>query len=212
MLRYLYGRDLAKEPALADAMFRDRADQFARRLGWDVQVDHRGWERDQYDALDPLYVIWQGPDGGHQGSARFLPTTGRTMVNDHFLHLTDGVAFQSPLIWECTRFCLAPGAGRQIASRLMLGGAELMAAFGVDHFVGVFDQIMLRVYRGIGSVPDVLGTDGAGDARAISVGLWTYDAANHAALRDRAGISDRDCADWFDAAFGQLAEPLRMAS
>jgi N-acyl-L-homoserine lactone synthetase len=38
----------------------------------------KGQERDRYDDLNPLYVIWQEHDGRHAGSMRFLPTTGRT--------------------------------------------------------------------------------------------------------------------------------------
>ena len=110
MLRYLYGDQLCNYPKLADSMFRDRAAQFHERLGWDVTVDDRGWERDEYDDLNPLYVIWETEDGSHGGSMRFLPTTGQTMVNDHFVDLMDGVELQSPFIWECTRFCLNPNA------------------------------------------------------------------------------------------------------
>ncbi len=85
MLRYLYADDLHRFPKLADTMFRDRAHQFRDRLNWDVTVGADGHERDAYDALNPLYVIWQGADGRHGGSMRFLPTTGRTMVEDHLL-------------------------------------------------------------------------------------------------------------------------------
>lgn len=42
MLRYIYGTDLHTCPALRDAMFRDRADQFKTRLGWEVSVDATG--------------------------------------------------------------------------------------------------------------------------------------------------------------------------
>ena len=90
MLRYVYADDIHHFPRLADSMFRDRADQFATRLGWDVQVDGHGHERDDYDALNPLYVIWEGPDGRHRGSMRFLPTTGRTMINEHFTDVLGG--------------------------------------------------------------------------------------------------------------------------
>ena len=110
MIRYIYAADLHKHPTLAQSMFRDRADQFKTRLGWAVSIDAHGEERDAYDAMNPLYVIWEQPDGRHGGSMRLLPTTGRTMVNDHFSHLTDGVHIQSPAIWECTRFCLARGS------------------------------------------------------------------------------------------------------
>ena len=150
MIRYLYADQLPDEPDLARSMFQDRAAQFAMRLGWDVRITSEGEERDQYDALNPLYVIWQGEDGRHGGSMRFLPTVGRTMVNEHFLHLTNGVRIESPLIWECTRYCLAPGAGPQVAAALILAGGEILQGFGLTHFVGVFDARMIRIYRRIG--------------------------------------------------------------
>ncbi len=112
MLRYIYANDLDQFPALQKSMYRDRADQFKTRLGWDVTVNDAGEERDNYDDLNPLYVIWQKPDGSHGGSMRFLPTTGPTMVNDHFSHLTSGGPITSPLIWECTRFALPAMPGR----------------------------------------------------------------------------------------------------
>lgn len=201
MLRYIYAEDLPRHPKLEESMFRDRATQFRDRLKWDVNVDDKGWETDEYDALNPLYVIWQRADGSHGGSMRFLPTTGQTMVNDHFLHLTQGVAIQSPLIWECTRFCLAPDADGRIAAALMAGGGELMRAFDVTHFVGVFDQRMKRIYRHIGAIPDVLGEDGEGRSR-IAVGLWHFDPANRVRVLERAQISSAMSEHWFRQSFG----------
>jgi acyl homoserine lactone synthase len=211
MLHYIYADDLHRLPVLRDSMFRDRADQFGRRLRWDVTVDARGWEQDEYDRLNPLYIIWADAAGRHGGSARFLPTTGQTMVNDHFLHLTGGVAFRSPFIWECTRFCLAPGADHRTASALMAGGGEVMRAFGIDHFVGVFDHVMMRVYRGIGAVPDVLGTDPVRGRGGLSVGLWTYDPTTRDRLFARAGLTAELSDFWFNRSFG-TAQPHRMTA
>lgn len=198
MLRYLYGTDLQSHPLLAETMFRDRARQFAGRLGWEVQVDADGRERDAYDARDPLYAIWQMPDGRHGGSMRFLPTTGRTMVNDHFRHLTAGRPIRSPLIWECTRFCLAPRAESRVAGALMAACGEIMQGFALSHLVGVFDARMVRIYRLIGAEPEVLGSAGAGRDR-ISVGLWSYAGADKARVYARAGISEAQSAAWFRA-------------
>ena len=79
MLCYIYAEDLHRFPRLRDTMFRDRAEQFKKRLGWAVSVNEAGEERDEYDDLNPLYVIWEA-DGRHGGSMRFLPTTGPTMA------------------------------------------------------------------------------------------------------------------------------------
>lgn len=208
MLHYLYGRDLNRYPLLCDTMFKDRAKQFHGRLKWDVAVDSNGRERDQYDDLDPLYVVWELPGGRHGGSARFLPTTGRTMVNEHFLHLIDGVSFCSPFIWECTRFCLAPDAPARTATAIMLGGSELMRAFSVQHFVGVFDAAMLRVYRRIGASPDITGSHGVGRS-SISVGLWHYSDEERLMLLRRSGISEQQSQNWFlQSVDRQAREPI----
>lgn len=206
MLRYVYANDLSNYPKLADSMFRDRADQFKERLGWDVDVDATGAERDAYDDLNPLYVIWENSDGTHGGSMRFLPTTERTMVNDHFTDLMGGGTIVSPLIWECTRFCLNRDAPSKVAAALMLAGGEIMSGFGVKHFVGVFDARMVRIYRMIGSSPDVLGSQGTGRDQ-ISVGLWEFTPEAQAKIAKRAGISLELSRLWFERAFGATSAP-----
>ncbi|MFT7595648.1 MAG: N-acyl-L-homoserine lactone synthetase [Paracoccaceae bacterium] len=201
MLRYIYSDDLHFFPKLASSMFRDRADQFRTRLGWPVDVDEAGEERDQYDALNPLYVIWENPDGGHGGSMRFLPTTERVMVNEIFGHLNPGAPISSPLIWECTRFCLARNAWSNVAAALMLAGGEIMTGFGIRHFVGVFDARMERIYRAIGSSPDLIGSEGQGRDK-ISIGLWEFTEEAKRKVAQRAGISQQLSRLWFDRAFG----------
>lgn len=211
MLRYLYGDQLKKLPTLRDSMFRHRAIQFHDRLGWDVTVDDRGHERDQYDPLNPLYVIWQRTDGTHGGSMRFLPTVGRTMVNEHFTHLTEGVKIVSPLIWECTRFCLAPDATARTAAALALGGSELGRTFDLSHAVAVFDAPRMRLYKAMGGNPTVLGSDGAG-RNATSVALWDFTAKAHNTLLSKSGIPDILSRQWLEAdLFADSAASERIA-
>ena len=211
MIRYMYADQLHHFPILARTMFEDRADQFKTRLDWEVEVDDKGQERDAYDDLNPLYVIWEKADGTHGGSMRFLPTTGRTMVNEHFLDLTDGVAFQSPLIWECTRFCLSRNTEQGTAAALMLAGGEIMQRFGVQHFVGVFDARMVRIYNRIGAAPEVLGTTGSG-RQAISVGLWEFSQAAQKQVSRVAGVSLDASRRWFDASFGTVEKDLHVTA
>jgi len=207
MLRYIYGEELHRFPKLRDTMFRDRAAQFRKRLGWDVGVDANGFERDSYDAKNPLYVIWQRPDGCHGGSMRFLPTTAETMVNDHFTHLTDGVEIRHPLIWECTRFCLAEGAEQCVSAALMLGGLEVGLGFHLTDAVGVFDARMVRIYHRLGWSPTVLGTSGEGRS-AISVGLWKFDTNTRQTLLRKANVTSDQSHHWFDRAFGGMSASI----
>lgn len=210
MLRYVYGNDLADTPKLKTTMFKDRADQFKTRLGWDVCVDDNGEEIDGYDAYNPLYVIWENPGGVHGGSMRFLPTTGPTMINDHFTHLTDGVTIQSPRIWECTRFCLSRDAGPQVAAALMLAGGEVLQGFDLDHFIGVFDARMERIYRQIGASPTVVGHAEQGGEKT-SVGLWEYTPENHQRVLRKSGLSNDISKHWFNRSFGPK-QKLRMTA
>ena len=200
MLRFIYADQLSQHPALQDSMYKDRASQFRDRLDWDVTVDSRGWEQDEYDALNPLYLIWQDAAGRHAGSMRALPTTGRTMVNEHFLDVTGGVKIVSPLIWECTRFCLAPGASPVVAGGLLLGCLEAALRFGVDQAVGVFDARMPRIYGRIGHSPEVIGTSGSG-RNAVSVGIWTVSEEARQLVSLRSGIPTALMASWFEASF-----------
>ncbi|MDJ0638255.1 MAG: acyl-homoserine-lactone synthase [Paracoccaceae bacterium] len=201
MLRYIYADQLSNHTRLADTMFKDRATQFSERLGWDVTVNEDGHERDQYDDQNPLYIIWEKPDGTHGGSLRLLPTTGDTMLSDHFLHLTDGVRLQSPFIWECTRFCLAPGADAKVSSALMLGVLETGLNACLTHVAGVFDARMIRVYARVGWGPTVLGTDGEG-REAISAGLWPCEIDYRPRLLSKAGVTSEVSAYWYDRSFG----------
>jgi acyl homoserine lactone synthase len=181
-------------------MFRDRADQFKNRLNWDVTVNERGWELDDYDAINPLYVIWEEANGRHGGSMRTLPTLGRTMTAEHFRHITHGVEIASPFIWECTRFCLSPTATQNVSSALLLAGCEMGLRFGLEQAVGVFDARMPRIYGRIGWSPDVIGTDGDG-RDGISVGLWNITEEARAEIARRSGLPLGLVAHWFDASF-----------
>lgn len=197
MLKLAYAADLFRRPHLAASMFRDRAIQFRDRLGWEVEVDEWGHEFDQYDDLNPIYVILTDDiDGSHLGSARLLPTTGRTMLKEHFSDLTDGVQIESPLIWETTRFCLSPAlrgdrrASVRAPAAIMWAGCELALRAGVEFYVGVFNAQLERVYRLAGWKPEILGRRWTPEGE-ICAGLWEVTEEVRDALARRAGTADQ---------------------
>ena len=200
MIRFVTATDLSKFPQLQNQMFKDRADQFQRRLGWDVDVDENGWETDQYDALNPLYVICVGSRGEHLGSMRFLPTTGPTMIREHFTKLLNGADIQDAKVWECTRFCLGPNSGPRVAGRLMSAGGEILRGFGLTGFAGVFDERMVRIYQRLGSGPDILSSTGHGRDR-ISLGIWGFDDEARLRVALRSGMSVGLVEHWFKCRF-----------
>src|SRR3954454_9057704 len=92
-------------------MHRLRYRVFKERLDWDVQISG-DMEIDEFDALQPVYLIQRGRDGRIQGCVRLLPSTGPTMLREAFPLLLEGVpAPVSPTIWESSRFALDIGEG-----------------------------------------------------------------------------------------------------
>ena len=211
MIRFLYADQLKQRHVLADSMFVDRARQFKHRLEWEVTVDDKGWEVDQYDALNPLYIVWENSDGTHGGSVRVMPSTGRIMTNEHFLDLTGGVRIASPLIWECTRFCLSPDAGPGVAAALLAAGTELGLRFGLEQALGVIYAKTVPLYRRIGCAPDIIGSRGEGPER-ISVGLWPISVEARAEISRKSGIPLSVMAHWFDSSFPTRFAPACLAA
>jgi acyl homoserine lactone synthase len=198
MIFNVYASDLPRHPALADQMFRMRARVFKERLRWDVAVKD-GIERDQYDDMDPLYVMSIDDRSGLlRGAVRILPTTGRHMMADIFNDFFDEpVLVQSPQIWECTRFAIHPDleatltpTGLDVAtSELLLGVCDAALASGVTQILGVSEVPMLRIYRRSGWAPEIVGRSARPGTVAIFAGLWDVTREASLTIRARAGFS-----------------------
>lgn len=79
---------------------------FKERLDWDVQISG-DIEVDEFDALQPAYLIQRASDGRVQGCVRLLPSIGPTMLREIFPILLDGaLAPASPAIRASSRFPL----------------------------------------------------------------------------------------------------------
>lgn len=187
MFTLVYGDDLQNFPTLTDQMLRDRGTQFKEALGWDLHTDEKGRETDQYDLMNPLYLILRNDKGQHIGSTRLMPTTGPTMIADHFSHLTDGVEIESPLIWETTRFFVSKKANRREATALMWAGCQFGLQSGISFYVGVTGAHMVRVFSACGWTSEVLGRSSSPEGD-ICACLWEVSEELCEKLRRRAGI------------------------
>ena len=192
MINYILGTDLWLHPKLAQTMFRDRAIQFFERLEWEVDVDSKGYERDQYDTLNPIYVIAADEDGRHAGSMRLLPTIGRTMINEHFAMALEDGPIKHPSTWECTRFCLSPSASPRTAAKLFASAGRLMQELNIDSLVAVFDRYMLRKYRVSGVAPEILGQRRAAGVIVLA-GRWQFSQAQLNDLMRRGKLDPLEC-------------------
>jgi acyl homoserine lactone synthase len=166
--------DYEKHETLLDQMFRLRKRIFADELQWDVDVVDGIYERDRYDAIDPVYLIWSSPDHSKlYGSMRLLPTTGPTLLYDVFrTTFPDAADLVAPGIWEATRTCVDmvaierdhPGVDAKRAFGLVsLATAECAVTHGIHTLICNYEPHMKRVYDRIGAQVQELGrADGFG--------------------------------------------------
>ncbi len=167
MLKIIEGSYASFFPREMDAMFRNRAETFSDRLGWEVVVKD-GRERDVFDYASPLYLVSVDPDTEeYWGSLRLLPTTGPNMLRDVFPQLLDGGYIESATIWESSRICAAALPGQPERNRsgvnyvlceLILGIGEVAVAAGLTQIVSVFDARIFRVLKAAGCNPEIIGT------------------------------------------------------
>lgn len=100
-------------------MFRFRHTIFHDRLQWDVNSLH-GMEYDEFDTLNPYYMIGTNPQHQVEACWRMLPTTGPYMLKDTFPQLlcNDRPPQQND-IWELSRFAVAPVSNRSSSQAIL---------------------------------------------------------------------------------------------
>ncbi|MFK3781488.1 acyl-homoserine-lactone synthase [Agrobacterium sp. NPDC089420] len=157
---------------LLEQSFRLRKKVFHDCLGWQVDV-HRGLERDTYDALGAVYLVWCDKDARHlYGTVRLMPTTGPTLLRDVFSRTLPGMDLVSPSTWEGTRMCLDVDVLRESQPALspsrafgflLLALFECSFAHGIKTLVSNYEPPMERVYRRAGLIVEEIGrADGYG--------------------------------------------------
>lgn len=129
-------------------MHRLRAAVFGERLEWDVSITEAG-ERDEYDDLDPTYILAVTDGQKVVGCARLLPTLGPTMLEQTFPQLlASGSLTASASVIESSRFCVDTtlAAGR--------GGGQLHLAT-LTMFAGIIEWTIANGYNEIVTATDL---------------------------------------------------------
>ncbi|CUX54419.1 Autoinducer synthesis protein [Agrobacterium deltaense RV3] len=170
---------------LLEQSFRLRKRVFHDCLGWRVDVRH-GLERDAYDGLGAVYLVWCDEDGHHlYGAVRLMPTTGPTLLHDVFSRTLAGKDLVSLIAWEGTRMCLdidllrasQPALSPSRAfGLLLLALFECSFAHGIKTLVSNYEPPMERVYRRAGlRVKEIGRADGYGRL-PVCCGVFTVSA------------------------------------
>ncbi|WEX07519.1 acyl-homoserine-lactone synthase [Chelativorans sp. AA-79] len=179
-------------------MFRLRKQVFHDMLEWDVPIQGEH-ERDCYDDLGPVYLVWCDPEWTTlYASLRLMPTTGPTLLRDVFRNtIPDIAALSSPSIWEATRSCVHaanlardfPGVVPGTAfGLLLLATVECGLSYGIETIVANYEPRLKRVYKRAGASFDELGrADGFGK-RPVCCGAFEISRHVAATMRRRLGI------------------------
>jgi len=168
MFRILQAPYRPADADLLDQMYRLRKRVFIDQLGWSLQHCSAGLERDRYDGMDAVYIVWTDERTGTLlGSTRLMPTTGPTLLYDVFSKtFPDAACLAAPGIWEATRTCvdceaiaaLRPDiAASDAFATMCLAIIECGRAHGIHTIVSNYEPHMKRVYRRAGLQLDEIG-------------------------------------------------------
>ena len=142
-------------------MFRLRHRVFKERLGWDVQ-SRNGMERDEFDDMNPAYLLAFDREERLVGTWRMLPTTGPYMLRDVFPVLLGGMkAPRHPNICEGSRFAVdcdylgksSLAALSQVTAEIFCAVVEYCIANGYSEIVTVYDARIGRLLPRLGCAP-----------------------------------------------------------
>ncbi len=149
--------------AIVEDMFRLRARVFAQRLDWDVKIEN-DMEIDEFDALDPVYLVGLDENANVVSCIRLLQTTGPHMLADVFSDILQGEApLRAATMWESTRFCVdterlttadrGQGSVARATSELMSATLQYARDCGISDIITVIDPVMNRVLKRSDNAP-----------------------------------------------------------
>jgi acyl homoserine lactone synthase len=174
-----------EEKLLVQAQHQLRARVFSGRLGWDVTVVD-GVEADEFDRLDPTYILALLDTGELAGCARLLPASGPTMAEDVFPELLPqgGLPAHQAMV-ESSRFCV----DTSLAAR---GAGPTVNEATLTMFSAILEWCLHHHYTEIATVTDLRFE------RILSRVGWRFDRLSDpkkiGATEAIAGILPVDCA------------------
>lgn len=176
-MQFVTGTQDALNQGVVSKMASYRYRVFVDKLGWELDCA-KGWEFDQFDRQDTVYIIGQDEYGEVTGTARLLPTNKPYLLSEVFPQLMGGAPIpSSPVIWELSRFAAvdfnggAPGPFGQFSSDLTLellrATAAVAASRGAQRLITVSPLGIERLLRNTGFMAHRAGPPVIVDGRPI---------------------------------------------
>ncbi|MBK5072639.1 GNAT family N-acetyltransferase [Budviciaceae bacterium CWB-B4] len=134
---------------------------FVEKLGWELNTPI-GYERDQFDKPDTVYVIARNSQKEIIGCSRLLPTTEPYLLSEVFPELLNGNhPPSSPYIWEISRFSALDlnssalekqrgSLSSVVAAGLLKESINYLAQYNVKTIVTVSPLAVERLIKGLG--------------------------------------------------------------
>jgi len=93
--------------AILDDMYRKRYDVVVKQWGWDIPGIRDGYDKDQFDTDETVYIVVTDGDKGVVASTRLNPTTSPHMLSELFSDYCNLQQFPvADNIWECSRYVI----------------------------------------------------------------------------------------------------------
>lgn len=165
--------DPALHKDVLESLYRFRTEMFYKRLKWDLNID-KGLEKDQYDEVNPVYLLSRNHLDEVQSCARLLPTTGPYMLREVFSQMLQGEAApENDSVWELSRFAVIPPGGTDkqqatfhpITLSMMQQAVHFADRNGIERYVIVTSVALEKLLRRIG-----LGMRRFGQGKAMWIG------------------------------------------
>lgn len=194
----LQAHDYSKHSDIIQKYYRLRKEVFCDQLQWDCKATGDE-ERDYYDTLGPVYLLWCSNDKTRlYGGMRLMPTTGPTLLYDVFRRTFPAAAeLSAPGIWEGTRMCIhednlgqdhpdiEPGRAFGL---MLLALCECALSHGIHTMISNYEPHLKRVYQRAGAVVDELGRSDGYGKRPVCCGSFEVSAAVHDHMRAAMGV------------------------
>jgi len=200
MLLQVEGHERNKFDRYFKAMFRQRKQIFYDQKKWDVNIVDGCYEVDEFDRDDTCYLLALSDTNELVGSVRLISTVMPHMLSGPFQTMFPDIGFQSPLIWEATRFAVLPEASTQLnhcsfaARELMLGVVQFGLNNGVKNILGVYDAAMARHYRRCGFTTIELSRFRTAQHGTIYAGLCPISKALESSVLAATGLDSLNAA------------------
>ncbi len=184
--RSLYRDDIER-------MYEMRYRVAVEELGWNIPGIQPGYDKDQFDTDETVYVLDFGPDRNVRGCCRLIRSTLPHLLTEVFAHYCDlQPAPRSRQIFECSRYfvdrtaCKGKDERTEARQSIGLGITEYLLSVGATHMTWLTHQALynhtISVYE---SEPLGLPREEAGDNAAyiaaiskIDINTWRRQRAN----------------------------------